>query len=224
LSTNTTAIALKENRFETIVSSVGYSAKDLIDKPPIAMLSKLEGMSLKIEAFIAAEILKLVSAVNINGQLTIQKYQIPVIAAQLVEMYPVESLEDFVLCFKRGGAGFYGTIYKLDASVLCEWMKAYLDEKYTFVEGKVKEDQTQHTEGNSVNYAAFKERSGELFQKDKLNNFKENAYQKWRLENLKYYQVENLQIYATSQEHAEQIVKGMIDRGELEQVENEEPK
>jgi hypothetical protein len=188
------------------------------------MLSKLEGMSLKIEAFIAAEILKLVSAVNINGQLTIQKYQIPVIAAQLVEMYPVESLEDFVLCFKRGGAGFYGTIYKLDASVLCEWMKAYLDEKYTFVEGKVKEDQTQHTEGNSVNYAAFKERSGELFQKDKLNNFKENAYQKWRLENLKYYQVENLQIYATSQEHAEQIVKGMIDRGELEQVENEEPK
>jgi hypothetical protein len=215
----TTAISLQTNNFDSIVSSVGYSAKELIEKPPIYMLAKT-GLAEKVETFLAVQLVKLMESVNINGVLNLQNYQIPTIAGQLVEMYPVESLEDFVLCFKRGGAGFYGTIYKLDASVLCEWMKAYLDEKYTFIEGKVKEEQTKLTEEQSVNYEEFKKRSGELFQKDKVNNYKENEYQKWRMQNLKYYPVENLQIYATSQEHAEQIVKGMIERGEIERVED----
>lgn len=219
MSQTTTAANLAKNDFIGIEKSVGYSAKELIDKPPIAMLKKVEGVGEKVEAFLAVQLVKLIESVNINSALSIQNYQIPTIAGQLVEMYPVESLEDFVLCFKRGSAGFYGTIYKLDASVLCEWMKAYLDEKYTFVEGKVKEEQAKGAEEQSVNYEEFKKRAGELFKKDKITNFKENEYQKWRLENLKYYTVENLQIYATSQQHAEEIVQGMIERGELERVE-----
>jgi hypothetical protein len=195
----------------------------LIDKPPIAMLTKLDGIDLKVEAFIAAEILKLVSVVNINGNLTIQKYQIPVIASQLVEKYPVESLEDFVLCFKRGGAGFYGTIYKLDASVLCEWMSAYLDEKYTFIEAKVKEEQQAHIEENKINYEGFKERVGDFLKTHKVTNFRENDYQKWKLENpFAWYSVEGLEpkVWAQSQEHANNAVLRMIASGELEIVED----
>lgn len=174
-------MALAENRFADIDKSVGYNAKELIDKPPLAMLKQVVAPE-KIEAFLAVQIAKLVEQCNINANLSIQQYQIPVIAAQLVELYPVESLEDFVLCFKRGGAGFYGTIYKLDASVLCEWMKAYLDEKYTFVEGKVKEEQSKHTEANSVNYEEFRKRAGALFEKEK-NNKVDNDYQIYKLNN-----------------------------------------
>lgn len=174
----------------------------------------------KIEAFLAVQIAKLVEQCNINQNLNIQKYQIPIIAAQLIEKYPVESLEDFVLCFKRGGAGFYGTIYKLDASVLCEWMGLYLDEKYTFVEAMVKEEQSKNIEKNKVNYEEFKKRSGEIFTPERQNNAKENEYQKWKLENAQYmyYPVRGLEIYATSQEKAEEIVRKLISLGELEVV------
>jgi hypothetical protein len=217
LSLTTTAANLAKNDFIGIEKSVGFSAKELIDKPPIAMLKKVDGVGEKVEAFLAVQLVKLIESVNINSALSIQNYQIPTIAGQLVEMYPVESLEDFVLCFKRGSAGFYGTIYKLDASVLCEWMKAYLDEKYTFVESKVKEEQAKGIEENQVNYDEFKKRAGEMFAKDKQTNFKENEYQKMKLQNpYKYYTVFNLQIYATSQTHAEQLVQKMIDSGELE--------
>lgn len=176
----------------------------------------------KIEAFIAVQIAKLVEQSNISQALTIQQYQIPVIAAQLVENYPVETLEDFVLCFKRGGAGFYGTIYKLDASVLCDWMKAYLYEKYTFVEAKVKEEQQNHIEENKVNYDAFKERvQKDFIEPEKITNAKENEYQRMRLENpYKYYTVEGVQILATSQQHAEQLIEKMIQSGELVRVED----
>lgn len=182
------------------------------------MLKKVdESMPLKLEAFLATLILKLVNSVNINGPLTIQQYQIPVIAAQLIENYPVETLEDFVLCFKRGGAGFYGIIYKLDASVLCEWMQKYLDEKYTYVEAKVKEEQAAHSEEVRINYEEFKKRvEKDFIQPEKITNAKANEYERMKLEKpYSYYTVENLKIYATSQEHAESLVQRLIDMGEL---------
>ena len=220
ISKTTTANALQQNRFYEIEKSVGFNAKDILDKPPIAMLKKLEGMDLKLEAFLAAQIHKLVKMVNINGHLSIQPYQTPVIAAQLIENYPVESLEDFVLCFKRGAAGFYGTIYKLDASVLCEWMKAYLDEKYTHVEVKVEQEKQQHIEENKINYELFKQRvEKDFIEPQKVNNAKENEYQRQKLATpYKYYDVRGLQIYARSHEHAEQLVQKLIALGEVEEV------
>lgn len=206
-----------QNRFEEIENSTGLNVKDILDKPPIAMLRRLDGMDLKLEAFLAAQIHNLVKMVNINAHLSIQPYQIPIIAAQLLENYPVESLEDFVLCFKRGAAGFYGTIYKLDASVLCEWMKAYLDEKYTHVEVKVEQEKQIKTEESKINYELFKERvEKDFIQPQKISNAKDNEYQRMKLENpYKYYPVEGVEIYATSQQHAEQLVELMIQKGEL---------
>lgn len=217
----TTAANLKKNDFVAIEKSVGFNAKEIINCPPIAMLKQVDGVKEKLEAFLAIQIVKLSETVNVNSNLNIQNYQIPTIAAQLIENYPVESLEDFVLCFKRGGAGFYGTIYKLDASVLCEWMKAYLDEKYTIVESKVKEEQSKNIEENSVNYEEFKKRAGEMLVKEKVNNFKENEYQKMKLQNpYAWYSIEGFgpKIYATSQDHANLLFRKMIDNGEIERV------
>lgn len=171
-----------ENKFSNIVQSVGMSAKELIDRPPLSMLKKIEGMDLKLEMFLAAEIKKLVDMVNINDNLNIQQYQIPIIAQQFIENYPVESLEDFVLCFKRGAAGFYGTIYRLDAATLSDWMEKYLQEKYTYVEAKVKEEKAKGIEENSVNYEEFKKRSQVVFAKEKTNQH-DNEFQIYKLNN-----------------------------------------
>ena len=85
---------------------------------------------------------------------------------RLIEMFPVETLEDFVLCFKRGALGFYGTIFKVDASVLCDWMFKYLDEKYQLVEAKATEGKIKLDKENEVNYEAFKARAPEILAKD----------------------------------------------------------
>jgi hypothetical protein len=171
-----------ENKFSDIVQSVGMNAKELLDRPPLAMLKKIEGMDLKLEMFLAAEIKKLVDMVNVNENLNIQQYQIPIIAQQFIENYPVESLEDFVLCFKRGAAGFYGVIYRLDVATLSDWMEKYLQEKYTYVEAKVKEEQAVGIEANSVNYEEFKKRAGEVFAKEKTNH-NDNDFQIYKLNN-----------------------------------------
>ena len=219
----TTAISLSENKFDDIVASVGYSAKDLINKPPIRMLQKSD-LSQKVETFLAIQLVKLMESVNLNGNLNMQNYQIPTIAASLVEMYPVESLEDLVLCFKRGAAGFYGTIYRLDAAVICEWMKAYLDEKYTFVENEQARKKNEGIKQDEINYDAFKDRVGDFLAKKKSEtNASENEYQRQKLATpYKYYTVRGVSIMATSQEHAEGLIQRLIDMGELVEVDDSE--
>lgn len=213
----TTAINLVNDKFDEIDKSVGFAVKDIIDKPPIAMLRKSVGDE-KLEAFLAVQIAKLNQMVNISQSNNFQDYQIPIIAKQLIEMYPVETLEDFVLCFKRGAGGFYGTIYnKLDGSVLCEWMKKYLDEKYTYVEAKVSNEKNQHIENDKVNYEKFRERVAEFIKpKGRFDNVSENDIQRKKLDNpYKYFTVRGVEIYATSQEHAEELVNIMVQKGIL---------
>lgn len=182
------------------------------------MLCHIDGFKEKIEIFLALEISKVKAAVNIDSRLSFYDDQIPAIASQLVEMYPVETLEDFILCFKLGTTGYYGPIYRLDAAVLHEWFRKYLDNKYSYVEAAAQEEKVTIDKSNDVNYERFKERAAE-FVEPKKNNASENEYQRRRLENpYKYFKVKNLQIYATSQQHAEELVQKMIDMGDLEIV------
>ena len=183
-----------------------------------------------IETFLAIQINNLSDSVNIAANLNFQPEQIPEVARALVLLFPVESLEDFVLCFRRGAYGFYGTIYKLDASVLCDWMKKYLDEKYQLIETREANAKVQFTKENEINYNAFKERAAEFVKRDdKGKNFMErhfpdeNDYQRWKIENpLKEYNVRGLILLATSQQAAEAIVQRMIESGEVEEIPNNE--
>ena len=173
-----------------------------------------------LEMFLAIQINNLSETVNLDPRLNFQTYQLDSTAKQLIELFPVESLEDFVLCFKRGALGYYGTIYKLDASVLCEWMKKYLDEKYQLIEvqaQQLKKENDKAIAEINVDYEAYKKRIAETLKPDDRIKAIEDRERKER--ELKtphdYYKVENLRIYATSQQHAEQIVREQIERGQL---------
>src|SRR5690606_3185166 len=170
--------ALSAGKFNWITEGIGNSVKALLDRPNIVMITKLIDPTVP-EMFIAAEITKLISIVNVDQRLNIAAEQVPFIASQLMDRYKTESLEDFVLCFRRGGAGFYGAIYRLDAAVLNEWMQKYLDEKYTYVEAQVTEIKEETAKQNEINYEAFKERVAEFIKPDsRLSSFKENEIQR----------------------------------------------
>ncbi len=56
-------------------------------------------------------------------------------ASLFLEQYPVDSIEDLILCLKKAKLGQYGKIYnKIDGSMIFEWFGKYLDEKYQRLE------------------------------------------------------------------------------------------
>lgn len=177
---------MTENKFPALIGSVKNSVAELLGRPNIAMLKKVVDTPL-LEMFVAVVITDLVDVVNIDQRLNIQGHQIPIISAQLVEQYPAESLEDFVLCFKRGSTGFYGTIYNLDASVLNNWVRSYLDEKYSLVEAEVSKAKTEEQQSATVDYKAYierkdKERQQTIEQPNVPENLKANELERFKLD------------------------------------------
>lgn len=80
------------------------------------------------------QLTRLVGSLNLKWN--VNDSQIKDIVQDLIEEFPNESLEDFVLCFKNARKGKYGELIRLDSPIIFTWMKSYLDEKYQHVEEK----------------------------------------------------------------------------------------
>lgn len=138
-------------------------------------------------AYLESEIIKLAASLNVNEALNLKRHQVPMIAAQLIEDYRWESLEDFVICFRRGSAGKYGEIFRLDGAIIGQWMARYLDEKYEALERRKQAEKKLTRErqlGESVDsskwIAEWLRQVGAPDQKD-ADNAKENEYQRTKL-------------------------------------------
>src|SRR6185436_8236158 len=142
---NTTVKFLKTAQMDKVSESLPSKIEHALNEPPICMVSKVVDQK-TIEAFIAIELTKLKSMVNIDERLNLQSHQIPVIAASLLDLYSNESLADFKICFQRGAMGRYsgGKLFRLDGAVIADWMQAYLDEKYQAVETKLMQEKDKH--------------------------------------------------------------------------------
>lgn len=90
-----------------------------------------------IEAFLAIELTKLQSLINVDERLNLQEHQIPVISQHLLTNFKNENLADFTICFRNGAMGKYGQIFRLDGAVICDWMNKYLEEKYQVIENNL---------------------------------------------------------------------------------------
>lgn len=81
-----------------------------------------------IEATLDVHLNNLVESLNLKWNL--QPHQIKTIVEDLIDKYQYESLEDFILIFKRARQGEFGELYRLDSAVIFGWMERYLEEKY----------------------------------------------------------------------------------------------
>ncbi len=126
----------------------------IIDCKPICVL-KHEVDVLEIQKAIEFELVKLTGLVNVANNL--KPHQIVFTAQTIIENYPAESLEDFILVFRRGAMGYYGSIFhQLDTSTILKWVAAHIDEKCNHLENQTKIKQKEIA--NEVDYEAFKKR------------------------------------------------------------------
>lgn len=90
-------------------------------------------------------------------------------AIELLEMYPMESLEDIRECLKKGRRGEYSdnpkgrTYGKINLEVLSYWMSQHLEEKAMARERKIKQERNQPEEGSRLIDILE-------FQRQKINN------------------------------------------------------
>jgi hypothetical protein len=93
---------------------------------------------------------------NFNVGKSISPNQSAIIASDIVEKYPYETLEDIVLMLKmvRQGSIGDGKDYKVDGqNILAKWMPEYLDKKYQEVErinSQAKAELNSTETGNAV--------------------------------------------------------------------------
>ena len=152
------ALAITEGKFDQIAKLVPNSISEIWETTvPMVVLQRDIGEEGIIQA-LEFELIKTASNLNVDARLNLQDHQVPLIAKLLYDQFKSESLEDFVLCLRKGSAGFYDQkLLRLDSAVIVSWMQTYLEEKYSYVEVKVIERKHDEKE-NTVDYKAFIER------------------------------------------------------------------
>jgi hypothetical protein len=81
-----------------------------------------------VMAIVDLQLVRFLKSINVTNTLT--DFQQQELTMHLVENYPHETLNDFVLMFKRVRHGYYGPIYnRIDITVISEYMSKYLEAK-----------------------------------------------------------------------------------------------
>lgn len=112
---------------------------------------------------------------NVGKSLTSQ--QSALLASDIVEKYPYETIEDIVLMLKQVRQGIIGDgkDYKLDGqNVMAKWMPEYLDKKYAEVEKQnkiISNNQNEVTDDNAVE-VFYKKQKAKKQKEEKENQIK----------------------------------------------------
>lgn len=208
---------------------------EAINEPPICDMIQVIGKG-KIVIFIKLELTKLAERIAVGNNIT--PAQMEFIATQLIEFFPGESLADFKICFERGCIGQYGDIFRMDGIVIRKWMEKYLDEKYQVIEEELKKEKdemyrpvSQDKDYNPDRHQHWLDKLKEVCnpgqkvpgvsREEILRNGQQDPPKRKGLTSgYKYFYVRGVQIYASTQEHAEEIASSLVRQGVLEEVKN----
>lgn len=218
---------LTANNFKGTSDFLPTTVKNAIGQPPICDVARITGQA-QVIRFIEFELIKLTQLISVGNNLS--NVQVEFIATQLVEMFPNESLADFKICFQRGCIGQYGEIFRMDGIVLRKWMEKYLEEKYAIIDEQwQKEKSGEYHEPippaeDGPGYREFLEWSKKLKEEMKVPAMPDSYYRKYGQEKpvkssasagYKYFNVRGIEIMASTQEHAQDLLALMLKRGDL---------
>lgn len=111
------------------------------DSLPISELQRTVG-NREVAQALDIQLTRLVGSLNLKWNLS--DSQIKTIVEDLLDKYKNESIEDFILVFKKARQGEFGELYRLDSPVIFGWMDKYLDEKYQVVEKKLMDEKESY--------------------------------------------------------------------------------
>lgn len=205
-------------------------AKVIKSAVPVAEVARVVG-SRQVAIALDIQLTRLVASLNLKWNIT--DGQIKTIVEDIIDKYPNESIEDFVLCFKKARTGEYGELFRLDSAVVFVWIQRYLDEKYEVLENELRkakqndyhEPLKQDDEGPG--YKLFKEHVKKMTEESR-NHFagmtdadhrkfgQDKPIRKSATGGYKYFKVGNIEVMAVTQQHAEELVDLMIKRGDLQ--------
>ncbi len=139
------ATITREETRETFMRSL--TVEKIVDNAqPISQLEKYVERR-EIKAVIDMHLTALVKSLNLKWTLSDQ--QIKPIVEDLLYKYPNESLEDFLLVFRKARMGEFKdengntTIYRLDGAVIFGWMEQHLAQKYEVLERNLYREKDQ---------------------------------------------------------------------------------
>lgn len=102
-----------------------------------------DNLGKELKVALDMQILRLASSLNLNRN--ISESQVKTIVCDLIELYPHETMEDFIMVFKRMRQGYYGEFYSsLDGAKIISCMNKHLEEKAAYREmqhRKIKSEQ-----------------------------------------------------------------------------------
>lgn len=152
MSTENNALQVKERSIDLIaIMTEAETSRDyersltmqkiITSAIPMAELRRVVG-SRQVAIALDVQLTRLVG--NLNLKWSLNDGQIKTIVEDLLDKYPNESLEDFILCFKKARQGEFGELIRLDGPIIFSWMDIYLDEKYKAVEDKLMKEKEDH--------------------------------------------------------------------------------
>jgi hypothetical protein len=199
------------------------------DAVPLCELRRTIGNKPVAQA-IDIQLTRLVASMNLKWNLS--DGQIQQIVEDLIDKFPNETVEDFILIFKKARQNEFGEIYRLDSAVIFGWVEKYLDEKYQVLESilmKEKDDIYKPVEIAPSNVDWHKkwleevkkinvDNSGNVIDDDYVKKYgKEDPVKVSVSAGYAYFEVRGIKIMACSQQHAEELVQRMLELGELEE-------
>jgi hypothetical protein len=123
---------IEGNPAQVVRMSHGLTIKDSIHAPSLRTLEKEYGKD-DLATVVSFLILQTARYFNLGNNIT--EDQALETAYLILQTYPYESIEDFILMFNRAKGAKYGEVYnRLDGHTIFRWMEKYLEEKAEYRE------------------------------------------------------------------------------------------
>jgi len=139
-----------QNQVELLMLEKKLNLTAAIDGTKIKKLENVLG-EVTITKVITYLLMRFSDNFNVSKKLTAA--QAPLIAIDIIEKYPYETIEDIILMLKQVRQGIIGDgkDYKLDGqNILNKWFPEYLDNKYAEVERLNKQVDIEPTKNDAV--------------------------------------------------------------------------